>query len=50
MNAFTLANLSEAIQDDLLTLLDFLDDETKNAACQIVVDRIKEVKEKLGLP
>lgn len=37
--------LSEQIQNDLICLLDGYPEELVTAACQIVVDRIKQQKE-----
>jgi len=39
-----LSNLSELIQDDLITILDGQPNELVNAVCQAVVDRINEAK------
>ena len=36
--------LSELIQDDILTRFDYLDEGEKELLCQIVVDKIKEYK------
>ncbi len=42
-----LSELSEVIQEDLLTLMDGLPNEAQNRACQIVVDRVNQLKEKI---
>jgi hypothetical protein len=40
-----LSNLSELIQDDLITILDGQSEELINAVCQIVVNRVNEAQE-----
>jgi hypothetical protein len=42
-----IAEASETIQNDLLTLLDGLPNEAQIRACQIVVDGLKPLKEKV---
>lgn len=39
-----LSNLSELIQDDLISILDGQPNELVNAVCQAVVDRVNEAK------
>ena len=42
-----LNELSECIQEDLLVLMDGLPNEAQTRACQIVVDRVNQLKLRL---
>ena len=44
-----LREVSEKIQDDLLTLLDGLPQLAQVRACQIVVDNLKKIKTQLNI-
>lgn len=43
-----LLDLRELIQDDLMCVLDGLDDEVVTQACQVVVDRVEPLIEKMS--